>query len=290
MEKEVKKCTQTHTQMWRILIYLCYMVMQFYLTHIRVMFYNFYTNLTGLILLEKLDTFLGIQILTRAKKLYDSPGMPRLCSISQHNPAWLELWMKFRANWETPQSHHQFKQTGGMLLPGGGKKSHGWILKGHQTPWSLQSHRHAFNPQPKLCSRSVWLQTNTPQSPLGTSPPVLPLCTLPQPTCNPSVLLSRDKDGRTWHFDASSEPIEDLKWSVCASTMTAQLQNVLFCNVYRNIHFISKKGEQYYKSVFRSIRENIIYDLSENKSWKADSELPVSGLVCSGNSERLKED
>lgn len=57
--------------------------------------------------------------------------------------------------------------------------------------------------------------------------------------------------------------------------MTAQLQNVLFCNVYRNIHFTAKKEENYYKSVSRPIRENIIYKLSENKLWKADSELPV---------------
>lgn len=69
------------------------------------MFYNFDTNLTGLILREKLDTFLGMQILTCAKKLYASPGMPRLCSNSHHNPTRLELRVKFRANWETQQSH-----------------------------------------------------------------------------------------------------------------------------------------------------------------------------------------
>lgn len=95
-----------------------------------------------------------------------------LCSLSHDNAAWLELRMKFRASCETPKSHPPGRASGCMLLPG--EKSHGWILKGQQTPWSLQSHRHAFNPQPKLCSRSVWLQTNTPQSPLGTSPPVLP--------------------------------------------------------------------------------------------------------------------
>lgn len=216
-----------------------------------------------------------MQILTCAKKIYDRPGMPRLCSISHHNPAWLELRMKFRDNWETPQSHPPVQAKRPYVVARREKKSHGWILKGHQTPWSLQSHRHAFNPQPKLCSRSVWLQTNTPQSPLGTSPPVLPLRALPQPTCNPSVLLSRDKNGQTWHFDASSEQTEDLKWSVCTSTKTAQLQNVLFCNVYCNIHFTSKKGEKYYNSVFRPIRENIIYELSENMSWKAGSKLPV---------------
>lgn len=241
------------------------------------MFYNFDTNLTGLILREKLDTFLGMQILTCAKKLYASPGMPRLCSNSHHNPTRLELRMKFRASWETQQSHPPVQANRLYAVARRKKKSHGWIQKGYQTPWSLQSHRHAFNPQPKLCSRSVWLQTNTPQSPLGTSPPVLALCVLPQPTCNPSVLLSSDKDGQTWHFDASSEQIEDLKWSgsVCTNTMTAQLQNVLFCNVYRNIHFTAKKEENYYKSVSRPIRENIIYKLSENKLWKADSELPV---------------
>lgn len=104
-------------------------LLQFYLTWILVVFYNFYATLTRLILHEKLDTFLGMQILTCGKKLYDSPGMPRLGSISHHNPAWLELRMKFRANMgdATGPSTSSSKQ-GCVLLPGEKKKK---VMVGH---------------------------------------------------------------------------------------------------------------------------------------------------------------
>lgn len=95
-EKSAPRC--------RISIYLCYAIKQFYVAGVLVMFYNCYTSLACLLLLEKLDTVLGLQISTCAQKLYDSPRMPRLCSISHHNPAWLELGMKFRANWETERA------------------------------------------------------------------------------------------------------------------------------------------------------------------------------------------
>lgn len=48
---------------------------------------------------------LGMQMLTCTKTLFDSPGMTRLCSNRHHTPARLELRMKFRAKWETRQSH-----------------------------------------------------------------------------------------------------------------------------------------------------------------------------------------
>lgn len=132
-----------------------------------------------------------------------------------------------------------------------------------------------FNPQPKLCSRCLTPKRTLHKAHWEQAHQLFPSVHYTQPPCNPSVLLSRDKDGQTWHFDASSEQIDDLKWIVCASTMTAQLQNVLFCNICCNIHFVSKLGEKHHKSVFRPTGENKIHDLSENQSWKADSELPV---------------
>lgn len=86
---------------------------------------------------KKLDTFWGI--LTCAKMLYDSTGMPRLRSSSHHKPVWLELRMKFRANWETLDSHSPVQANKLYVVHRGKKK----VMVEH---WKAISRPDHFSP------------------------------------------------------------------------------------------------------------------------------------------------
>lgn len=133
----------------------------------------------------------------RAKKLYDSPGMPRLSSISHHNPAWLNLRMKFRANWEAPQGHRPV-QANRLHVVASRKE---WLLLDTEGPsdalitWVPQA---CFNPQPKLCSRCLTPKRTLHKAHWEQAHQLFPSVHYTQPPCNPSVLLSRRSNLTFW--------------------------------------------------------------------------------------------